>query len=56
MALGAVALRQLLPAASGLPPFLVFGAIGAELLGVGATFAQRRRALIDLTGRFESLG
>ena len=55
VAVGAVALRQLLPVAAGLPEYLVFATAGVVLLAAGATFEQRRRDLRTVADAFGRL-
>jgi hypothetical protein len=49
------ALRLLGPHAAALPRWVVLGAAGALLLGVGATYEQRLRDLAGLRSRYDAL-
>ncbi len=53
--LGADALHLLSPYVSALPRWTVLAVLGAILLGVGASYEQRRRDLTALRDRFDAL-
>ena len=55
LVLGVVGVDLLGPYAAALPRWLSLGAAGALLLGVGATYEQRRRDLDRLRARYDAL-
>jgi hypothetical protein len=49
------ALHQLAPYAAALPRWLTLGAVGLLLVGVGATYEQRRRDVTRLREAYDAL-